>query len=481
MPCRAAVALGGIIVSVTLCACAHTETSRGFADVQSLTSDRIGQRVHWYQGTAEDAAVADTIRSLLSEELTAQSAVQVALLKNPALQATFEELGITQADLVQAGLLKNPVFLASARFPDRPPSSTNLEFAVIEDFLDVFMRPLRKEMAGLQFEQAQLRVADAVLELSAKTKQQFYTLQGEQEVARLQQPLFEAADAALDLARRQHAVGNIDELDLGMHESACHAAKIELMHREAQVVIHRERLNRLMGLSGDETDWKLADSLPELPLDEEELQALLDRADSQRLDLQAARKETEIIEQAIKLTRGSVLGAVEIGVDTERETDETVVTGPTLQLGVPIFDHGQARRARQQAQLRQSRYRIKEMELIVASEVRSAYTRLSAARTMAEYCRNEVVPLRTRMVSLSQQYYDAMIMGAYALLKTKENEVRAQRQYTEALADYWIARSEVERAVGGSLKAEIPLTPAPMPVPRPEMEMPQPHHHGGHE
>ena len=39
-----------------------------------------------------------------------RSAVQVALLNNRGLQATYAELGIAEADVVQAGRLRNPGF-----------------------------------------------------------------------------------------------------------------------------------------------------------------------------------------------------------------------------------------------------------------------------------------------------------------------------------------------------------------------------------
>jgi outer membrane protein TolC len=40
-------------------------------------------------------------------------AVQIALLNNRGLQASYGELGISEADLVQAGRLPNPGFMFS--------------------------------------------------------------------------------------------------------------------------------------------------------------------------------------------------------------------------------------------------------------------------------------------------------------------------------------------------------------------------------
>lgn len=97
-----------------LSGCASVPKEAGFPDVQRLIEQRIGQRVHWNQGTPEDAAVSDAVRSMLRQELTIDNAVQIALLNNRSLQATYEELGIAQADVVQAGLLRNPTFLPAS-------------------------------------------------------------------------------------------------------------------------------------------------------------------------------------------------------------------------------------------------------------------------------------------------------------------------------------------------------------------------------
>jgi cobalt-zinc-cadmium efflux system outer membrane protein len=62
-----------------------------------------------------------------------------------------------------------------------------------------------------------------------------------------------------------------------------------------------------------------------------------------------------------------------------------------------------------------------------------------------------MIPLREKVVRLSQEQYDAMLLGVYQLLAAKQAEVTAYREYIEAVRDYWLARSDLERAVGGRL------------------------------
>src|SRR5438045_2734755 len=102
---------------VLVTGCATVDPRAGFSDVQATVEARSGKRVVWNPGTDLDAHVAQEVRALLQEPLTADGAVQVALLNNRDLQALYAELGVAQADLVQAGLLKNPVFDGAARFP----------------------------------------------------------------------------------------------------------------------------------------------------------------------------------------------------------------------------------------------------------------------------------------------------------------------------------------------------------------------------
>ena len=99
------------------------------------------------------------------------------LLNNRHLQATFEDLGIAQADFVQSGLLKNPVFDLGVRFPDRSPSKTYLDLSITSDFIELFLIPARRKLAGLALQQARLRVTERVLATVSQTRQDFYRYQ----------------------------------------------------------------------------------------------------------------------------------------------------------------------------------------------------------------------------------------------------------------------------------------------------------------
>src|SRR2546422_11661632 len=83
--------------TVALAGCAHVDPNAAFQELANTVHLRTGKRVQWNRGSAEDAEAQAAVASLLGRALTASSAVQVALLNNHKLQATYEELGIAQA------------------------------------------------------------------------------------------------------------------------------------------------------------------------------------------------------------------------------------------------------------------------------------------------------------------------------------------------------------------------------------------------
>ena len=86
---------------------------------------------------AAQKEIEQAVEELLQTNLTAQTAVSIALLNNRALQAKFEEIGITQADLAQASRLRNPIYAGFFRLPMHGPTVLNTENSVAQDFLDL--------------------------------------------------------------------------------------------------------------------------------------------------------------------------------------------------------------------------------------------------------------------------------------------------------------------------------------------------------
>jgi len=467
------------LFSVVLSGCAQIVKDAGFPEVQSVVSERLGQNLHWDQGRPEDEAARGKVRELLAQELSADAAVQIALLNNPSLQATYEELGIAQAELVQAGLLRNPIFEARARFPDRPPSAANIELGIVQDFLDVLMLPARKRLGEAQFQETQLRISNEVFALTGEVRSAYYSLVAAQQTTAVMREVAEVAQVAYDLAKKFHEAGNIDDLSLANEQALYEQARLELAKSEAEVRRNREQVNILMGLWGTDIDCRTPERLPELPSEDTGLDHLESLAIAQRLDLAAAGKQVETLAQALGITRDwRYLATAEIGVNSERDTDRQIVTGPTLSLEVPLFDRREAKIARGEASLRQAEKRLRALAIKIRSEVRGTRDRMLTARNLIGHYQSTLVPLRERIVELSQEQYNYMLIGAADVLLAKQNAITGYRDYVAAYREYWTARSDLEAAVGGRL----PGTDGDARTSKSEARTPSSAHvhHGGH-
>jgi len=438
-----------LFVIALLAGCTHVPRDGDFSEVERLVGERIPQKVHWYQGGEEDAQVKAALDKLLKEPLTTTSVVQIALLNNRSLQSEYENLGIAQADLVQAGLLSNPVLFASFRFPKGGVGGNNTEFGIAKEFLDVLLRPARKRIAETEFERAKLRVSNAILELAAKVQSAFYNVQGNQQRVDIQKVATDAALASYELAKRFDQAGNISELELALERSAAADMSAEFLRSRTMLQGSRDALNRLLGLTGRDRHWSLGHRLPELPGSDPDQEHVEEVALNQRLDLVAARKEISQLSEALEVTRSyRWIGGATFGVDTERDPDGGRVTGPNFSVEIPIFDQRQAEIARLESLLSQSKSRYAALEIAIQNDVRAALNRVTAARDIVEYYRDELVPAREQVVKFTQQEQNYMLVDVFELLFARQQEIQTYRGYIDTLAEYWIARADLALVTG---------------------------------
>jgi len=434
--------------------CTSTNSDRAFTDVRQTIAERSGNELHWRRDSSPAGEIPATINSLLRTNLTPESAVTLALLNSPHIQATLEELGIAQAELVEAGLLSNPRFSGSWRFPEGG-GAVNSEYSLTHEFLQLIMLPLRKKVAKRNYEGAKLRVAHDVLEFVGEVRRAFYETQAQAQILKRLRTIAEVNEAAADLAQRQHEAGNITDLELANHKAVYAQSRVFVADAEKELRSQREEVNRLLGLWGPQTAWKLHDELPPVPEKELSLENVESLAVRQRLDLAATREQLNNMALAYSLRAKTrfVPVSVEAGVSAEREVEGEWVTGPTLEIELPIFDQGQAALGRLGAQYRQARNEYQSAAINIRSEVREARDKLLATRDLAEYYGKVLLPLRIQIVNQTLLQYNAMQAGAYDLLAAKERELDTEREYVNAWRDYWLARAELERAVGGRLSA----------------------------
>src|SRR3989304_7291608 len=282
--------LGMALSVMVLGGCATFSKDGGFGAVEQIARERIDKDVKWQRDDNQRESVQATVKTLLASPLSADAAVQIALLNNPGLQSTYAELGIAEADLVQAGRMTNPHFgyLRTSEGGER-----KLEWALTFPIVDLLTIPMRTRIERGRFEQVKLAVAREMLAVATETRQSWIGAVAAEERVRYLKEVKLAAEASAELAGRMEAVGNISRLGR-MREQVFFAETIARLERAAHAAVaERERLTRLVGLSGGDIAFKLPERLPGLPDGKPEIRDLEARAMAERLDVQASIRETE--------------------------------------------------------------------------------------------------------------------------------------------------------------------------------------------
>lgn len=434
-----------------LSGCASVDLRSGFSDVSSSVQERLAMPIFWNNGTDLDREASERLKKLLSEKITADEAVQVALLNNRELQAVYSELGIAQADLVQAGLLSNPIFDAAIKFPMSGGSSPDLELGAAMNFLNIFYIPLRKRVAGARFEEAKTRVTGAVLDFAGRVRRAFYAYEADEQMLDLRHTVVQALSASFDIAGRLYQAGNISDLVFFSQRAQLEAGKLALRSAEISVRQSREELNSLMGLWAPDLEWQSTERLPDIP------NAALETKDIERvalersLDLAQARQRIIGTGEELGLTRWtSLLPEFSAGPHSERN-DGAWEVGPKLDFPIPLFDQGQARAGRTAAELRRSQQKYYDLAVRIRARARQARDRLEGASDRAMYYRDILLPLHERIVNEAQLQYNAMQLGPLQLIRAREQQIETAVWYIAALRDYWLARAELEQMLTGSL------------------------------
>lgn len=413
-------------------------------------SERIDSQAVWRQGHCQDEQVQTFIQCAIANELTADSAIQIALFNNPKIQAIFEEIGIARADLVEAGLISNPSFSIEVRYPHIKNLHTNIEYLITSSLLDIFLIPLRTRLAATEFEQTKLKVSNEILNLAFDVRETYYELISEKKKISHIQSVVELTSINSEIVSKQMKVGNVNTLEFQLSQSRLLEAELQLAKSQAEIIRLTEKLNRLLGFT-EEVCLMLPDYLDGIDYQGFDLCSLEAIAVEERLDLQVARFEIARLGRTLGLKDWWTYTNLQGGLAGERDPDGTNLIGPGFSGELPIFNYGQAARMRLFAQLRQAQERLAELEIRVRSEVREAHKLLMSYLKIINDYQNRLLPMQRKISASSEELYNVMGLGVDKLLENKRMEVVANQNYTESVKQYLVARVELDRALGGYL------------------------------
>ena len=431
--------------SLLLAGCASFSPDGGFGKVSQLTQERTGQGVALQRSPEEAQIAQNRVAELLQVALTADAAVEVALLNNRGLQAKFGDLGIAESELVRAGRLKNPS-LSFGRMSGG--GGIEIERTVLFDILGLLTMPMAKEVGQQRFEQAQYQAAYDAVSLAADVRRAYFDAVAAQELAKFYEQVKETADVSNELAKRMLQAGNFNKL-AQMREQAFYAdATAQLARAQHQAAAQREKLIRLLDLYGEQLNFRLPQRLPELPKQVIEPQNAEQTAMDKRLDVQMAKRAAEATAKSLHLTNATrMVNVLDVAYKNKSESGAPRANGYEIELELPLFDFGSTRAARAQATYMQAVNRTAEVAVNARSEVREAYSAYRTAYDLAQHYRDEVVPLRKRISEENLLRYNGMLIGVFELLADAREQVAGVTGYVQALRDFWVAETNLQTAL----------------------------------
>jgi outer membrane protein TolC len=446
------------LAAALLGGCASFSPDAGFGAVEGAVKHTLGKELRWARTADAQDSVDRRVAELLAQPLGADDAVQVALLNNRGLQASFAQLGITEAEVVQAGRLPNPGF-SFARM--RRGDEVELERGIHLNLARLVAAPLVQRAEQRRFEQTQRDVTNRVLVLAAETRKAHVRAVAAEETVRYARQMRDAAQASAELARRMAQVGNFNRLQqLREHGFYADAAQ-NLAQAERARASTREQLIRLLGLWGEQIRFALPERLPDLPSAPRDLPDVEQVAMAQRLDVQAARIGAEQTAQNLGLTRATrFVNVLELGAVRNSSNEEATQRGWEIGFELPLFDWGDARLARAEGVYMQAVHRAADTAITARSEVREAYGGYRAAWDIARHHRDEIVPLRKQIADENLLRYNGMLIGVFELLADARAQIASVNNAIDSLRDFWLAQADLDMALSGKASLAAPSGPA---------------------
>ncbi|AKJ27142.1 TolC family protein [Caldimonas brevitalea] len=457
-------ALAAVTAALLLAGCASTAIDQNFQGVQRLTQDRLGAEVKWLSSDEARRQAQADVDATLAQPLTADAAVRLALAHSPALQAALFEGAAASAGATQSARLPNPIFTFE-RLVRREGGETELDIGRMLGIsvFDFLLLPARQRRADFQQQQIQLRLASDVVQSAIAARQNWVRAVAAQQSLQYFEQVKQTADASAELARRMQSVGNFNRLQRAREQAFAADAVAQLARARHVAQSSREALVRSLGLNEAQARrLTLPDRLPDLPKLPKQEADIAQQALDQRLDVRLARADLEFTARDQGLSRvTSFVNGLHVAAVRNSETGEPPQKGYELELPLPMFDFGDASRARSQATYMAALNRTAQIGVEASSQVREHYAAYRTTYDVAKHYLEEVVPLRKTIADENLLRYNGMLIGVFELLADAREQVGSVVQAIEALRDFWLADAALQAALIGTPTGAVSMQAAP--------------------
>lgn len=446
--------------ALLLSACAQTSVVQmaskeraGFDTVQAGASRAVGASPEWALSAGEIEALDRRVHGLVHKKtINADTAVQVAIMNNRGLQASFADLGLSSTDLWEVAM--GPIPSVSVSVSGLAGDVTRaLEALVMKSVLDAANQRPRTEIAQIRFQQAQLEALSETIALAIETRRAWIEAVGAFEKAALIAEAQNTADSASELASQLGRTGFMSKADQAREHALTAVLAAERSEARLEAQLAKERLIKLMGLFGSPTEVFVPDALPSLPSRPRASADIERLALANRVDLAVGKLELEAVAREYRLTgKTRMISDVSLAAGLEAEgSNGSTEVNPALSVDfeIPLYDTGRLSSKRGQMNYLRAANSVAQQAINARAEARMAYKSVTGRHAVARHWRDVVLPLRRTIDEESLKSYSGMITSTFELLEDARDGLEAQIGAAEAKRDYWLAETEVTAAIWG--------------------------------
>ena len=394
----------------------------------------------------------------LTDGMSPDEAVAVALVLNPEIRAFRRERGVAEGELIAAGLFPNPELLL------RWLHIENVTRSLATAGLDIGLnwapprpgeRAARQARARARIEEVRAQIAAEEWALAAGVRRAHAAVWVADERLRFVDASLRLQERVRQFLRDKLALGDISRIDANLLE----LGYAEAVRERAAIAGERDRarleLNTLLGLPPG-ADLRMEAAMParletRLSVDPEVLELLMV---ARRPDLVAARQEYEQAEQGLRLAYIQRIPWFRFGPAYERDVDKEGALnkfGIGVGIDLPLANLNQGEIARLDAVREKLREGFVARVHRARAEVNDALRRLRTQERLLAIYRDVVQPALDESASLADAALELGDVNVLQFVAAQDKVLRGRRELLEAQLEYWKAGFELERAVAARL------------------------------
>lgn len=496
--------------SLLAAGCATVNPKPDYDRVDRQIASVVGQGLQYRPG--DEPAVRATTTKLLEDGLTAQEAVQIALLNNPKVWAGLLRTGMARAEVVQAGLFTNPTVGILLRFPEAG-GLADLETGLSQNIADLWMIPARTRAAERDLDRSILETAREAAGIANDAKVAYYNAVAGQRALEISRENLGLVEQLLRITEARLEAGAVGSLDVNLVRGLVLRAGVDERNARLAAATARRTLATLLGLDTPAEGLRLLDPLPAPIATAIEAERLVEVARESRLDLRAARDAVAAAEARVELEYAKVFQNVELSFELERNARRALpgrdiaadtarasiangaltapdiesrgqrrlarsqeieaILGPGLSVTLPIFDQNQAQIAKAKLAMQEADALLEALLRTVSQETREAADRATTAWAVARLYEQEVLPQAQTTLDLSQSSYQAGQTAILNVIDAQRSLLETRQAYIAALQSAASALVDLERATArpatylfqtaGTTTQPASTQPAPLP------------------